>query len=112
MSEITFQQIEAEVRRLADEKPEFVYKSYEGACFYNPAEREGKQYGACIFGQAFKNLDFEVKEDYEYKSIGTLLELLDVETTLGEFMWAGAVQRLQDGGTAWGEAVSLADSQR
>ncbi|TDB90885.1 hypothetical protein E1264_03400 [Actinomadura sp. KC216] len=109
---LTFKQIENEVRRLAAENPDFVYESYHGSCFYNPTERAGKQYGACIFGQAFTNLGTPVPDGIDEDYIGSVLPNMGIETTLDQYEWAGTVQYQQDQGCAWALAVALADDER
>lgn len=47
---ITSQEIIAEVRKLAEEQPEYIYQDGQsGLCFYHAND----EHAACIFGQAF-----------------------------------------------------------
>lgn len=105
MQVITFAELEAEVRRLAAERPDYVYPAADGGenCFY---QDEGKP--RCIFGEALGILDVLVPQG-ETKAIDYLLADLGVATTAEQLGWAGQVQYYQDRGRSWGSAVRYAD---
>lgn len=104
----------AEVRRLAQDNPDFVYptnKRHEGpSCVYNPEEGI---YGrpACIFGQAFINLGSPVDEDPKLGagSIECVCTKKGIQFNSFQGAWISAVQRNQDSGIAWGAALDKAD---
>ena len=108
---ITFEQLETEVRRLAAENPDKVYESFEGNCYYNPTERDGKPYEACIFGQAFANLGETVGRVCEGRAIDFVLAKkgVVVDQYQRKDFWAREVQDGQDSGLPWSGAVARAD---
>ena len=60
IANFTIDQLIDEVKKLAIEKPDFIYPSINGSCFYGKSatsETEG-----CIFGQAIFRLQPESKE--------------------------------------------------
>lgn len=109
---ITFEQLEAEVRRLAEERPDYIYHRPDPSnpsCYYrNPDGTPG-----CIFGQAFEALGYEILPGRGpggvVGAVAYVLFALDIETTSAQALWAGAVQMKQDAHTRWGEAVAAAD---
>ncbi|MEU9871085.1 hypothetical protein AB0C87_24860 [Actinomadura sp. NPDC048021] len=105
MTDITFKDIEAEVRKLAAERPDFEYP--EGSCYYNPSTFPRKP--SCLFGQAFINLGEPVPESYENIPITTVMRRLGIRFTEQEGYWAGTVQNQQDGSHPWGKAIALGD---
>lgn len=113
VGDLTFEQLEAEVRRLAGERPDFIYNRTTGgfwngnaACVYNATEdREG-----CIFGQALTRLGRPVPEGLEHVSIRAILEhASNMYLTTAQGKWTQAVQGSQDTGLSWSEAVERAD---
>lgn len=115
-ADFTFEQLEAEVRRLAEEKPDFVYPYIEVdntiSCYYRPINGRC----ACIFGRAYLNLGYEFPEAFEIEtsslSIASLLKLtMRVQPTEEQLMWAIDLQGQQDCGTyTWSECVAHADT--
>jgi hypothetical protein len=109
----TFGQIEAEVRRLAALRPDFVYER-PGAgrwCQYTRTEEGGVIVGDCIFGQAL--IAAGVKPEHirrlEHKDIEMVLRALDIPTSPREREWAACVQERQDKANAWASAIAYAD---
>lgn len=116
----TATQVIEEVRRLAEEQPDFVYSdqevvveecSYFGCAIGNTAGQ------ACIVGQALANLnvdmsDMKRKEDTGYgMAIAEALEwgVVDILYKGREAKWLGDVQYHQDFSKPWAKAVALAD---
>lgn len=111
---ITYEQVKAEVIRLATERPDFVYPpDAEGTgrtCFYRDYTTEdGKP--PCIWGQAFINLGQPVPERLEQEPISVVFYVMFGEDRpfLGDIEWATRVQKSQDSGHSWGVAVSSAE---
>lgn len=106
----TIEQVIAEVRRLADEKPDFVYpRPPGGSCKYTP---DNEQPG-CIFGQALSALGWRFAlPEIEGHGIAGALQRLNIDTPPRQTRWCAEVQIAQDGGQPWGEAVQLADAKR
>ncbi|QFG25428.1 hypothetical protein [Actinomadura sp. WMMB 499] len=114
MTDITFKDIENEVRRLVNENPDYKYPApYDGLCTYNAVESEGEDgteaKPACLFGQAFTNLGSPIPDKHEGQFIQTVLGVLGINSTRAERCWAGAVQDKQDNSRRWREAVAFAD---
>ena len=117
----TATQVIEEVRRLAEEQPDFVYSEQEGAagseCSYFGCAIGNTAGQACIVGQALDNLyvdmsDLKRKEDNGYGiGIAGALEwkVVDIPYTEREARWLGDVQYHQDLGESWARAVVLAD---
>lgn len=105
---ITWEQLEAEVRRLAAERPAYRYPKYSpgGVCYY---QTEGKE--RCIFGEALGNLGVEVPAAMENSGASSVLAALGVVETPYDHQadWADRVQDSQDAGIRWADAVSAAD---
>lgn len=101
--------VEAEIRRLAEESPDFVYKESscdKPSCIYKPTEENPK---GCIIGAALTNLGHKYEDRWEGLPAQILLEALDVDA---DFVWVDMVQRLQDNGRSWKEALAGADKAR
>lgn len=113
-----------EVRRLAAERPDFVYEDQPdslgaGVCFYYGADGKGGGTG-CIIGEAAKALGaspatLQCMDDSV--DFGDVLAIaLDIppfiDDTQGEHearRWLATVQGYQDSGMDWGSAVAKAD---
>lgn len=116
----TATQVIEEVRRLAEEKPDFVYSDQEvavGECSYFGCTIGNTAGQACIVGQALANLnvdmsDLKRKEDSGYgMAIAEVLgwRVVDILYTEREAKWLGDVQYHQDFGKPWAKVVALAD---
>jgi hypothetical protein len=117
---VTATEIIQEVRRLAAERPDYVYdegEEPEGGdsirCFYWKDDRP-----SCIFGHALFRLGVTPERLQAADavapvgdSIESLLNRLAVGETPTETQWMGTVQRRQDDGWAWGEAVAATDRE-
>ena len=109
-----------QVRALAAERPEFVYRStstddgdHPSCSYVTGADGQG-----CIIGQALMRLGVEEErladlEDSIPGGMGAdtlLFRLLGRGYAEGE-MWISAVQASQDTGIPWGKAVKIADER-
>lgn len=118
MSNITTQDLIDEVRKIAEEMPDFVYGSPSTkGCSYFGREVEDPTGQCCIMGQAFKNLKVDTSQiDESPEGLSTVGELIWGQvipvTPLNESQveWLERVQALQDDGISWGEAVSIVDN--
>jgi hypothetical protein len=109
---ITIDQLITEVRRLAAEKPDYVYTPAFNdkttiACWY---QAPGKEH--CIFGQALANIGVTVPYDNEGSRIRLLITSMDaIEHTRDEkkLDWCTNAQNAQDRGNSWSQAILDAD---
>jgi hypothetical protein len=103
--------VEEKLTELAKEKPDFRY-SYikDGMCSYNTSCTDfgtlaGPECDGCIFGQAFQRLGIPKENLCINISIDKLLLLYrKVPITSWTF-----VQKAQDNGDTWGEAIKYLD---
>lgn len=102
---VTADQIIAEVRRLAAEKPDYVYEKpeFSAFCLYMHGDEPG-----CIFGHALHNLGWDVTA-HDAGAINTVLDDNGVLTTTKQREWMREVQFSQDHGSTWEKAVRSAD---
>lgn len=117
LPKITLDLVEAEVRRLAAAKPDYIYKkpvivsesdlgpwaSYASCLYIDPNTNKG----SCIFGQALSNLGFTFRPSHEGGSVYNILREAIPGVSVPQ--WFTVVQRHQDGGQPWAVAVALAD---
>ena len=100
---------EAEIRRLAAERPDYVHNA---ACEY-VNQYDGS--GCCLLGQAFENIGIDLEPFADQQLNGEAFDDLpdklgwDVDPLVRD--WAYKVQDEQDSGTPWGEAVAIADGR-
>lgn len=117
MSNITTQDLIDEVRKIAEEMPDFVYGSPSTkGCSYFGQEIGDPTGQCCIMGQAFKNLKVDTSKIDEtpvgVSTVGELIMNQDIPVTplnKTQVDWLNRVQGLQDDGVSWGEAVSIVD---
>ncbi len=110
----TIEQLIDEVRKLANEKPDFVYEPVIGcapACSYVSSansETEG-----CIFGQAILRLQPELRQTIDCENIiSCLLQDLKVNISNKQLVeWCVIVQGFQDNQIIWKDCVSGADDK-
>lgn len=112
---ILIESLIAKVRELAEESPDFVYEALRpNLCFY----ATGQNCDGCIFGQALLALGVEkdVLEGFDQRNLSgqssgiePILDLLDIGASERQKEWCTAVQRAQDRGASWSEAVKDAD---
>ena len=119
MTDVTYEDVEHEVRRLAAERPDHVYKSpYDyiteedgefvpGACRY----QHGKGIPGCIFGHAFLNLELPLTDEDEGTTAYEVLESMGFALSDSQALWTGDVQDKQDSGFTWADAVRAADEE-
>lgn len=112
---LTFQNVEAEVRRLARKEPERVYRPPAGmSCRYlhTDPNNEDAWIGGCIFGHAFLNLGIEpeVILRWEGNTCEALIEVFGISMTDRQKMWATGLQSLQDADAPWGQCILQADN--
>lgn len=113
---ITWPQLEAEVRRLATERPWNKYgQDGSGRCAYAAGVCSDGSIG-CIFGQALRacgvnpiEFDSGSEQGQPMDIAGVLEELGLVSGLTRKVMWANEVQGLQDAGEPWGNALAQAD---
>ena len=113
---ITVKQLELEVRRLANENPDYIYKfpANTTTCRYID---HATNTGSCLFGQALVNLGVPTEEFgmFEGRGITTLYGglvargLLEPTPPTEYVEWFAGVQMGQDTGNPWGTAVANAD---
>lgn len=107
---ITPKEVEAEIRRLAAESPDNVYRGGEDAgCLYTLGTCTNGSKG-CIVGQALCRLGFEEQCKEMDRSGGQNADdMLRACNILGDYRWINTVQGAQDEEMKWGEAVELAE---
>lgn len=109
--------LELEVRRLAEEFPNAIYRNRP--CLYNSGIVEnGPETEGCIFGQALSILHPEDKESFDrtscFETINNISELIerlypDMKEDGRACEWFYRVQVAQDTGSTWLNAVKSAD---
>ena len=114
------QQIIAEVRKIASGNYAFVYPHID--CLY----RDKVGTASCLLGRALDNLGLlpDDTSGLENRSIGNLLDTLQISVDKSERSWLIAVQVAQDGRfpspalfeselgrDSWGRAVEIADER-
>lgn len=107
----TIDDVIAEIRRLAAEKPDYVYKKPPGSALCANWYWDGdRRVGSCIVGQALGNL---VGLDAVPIGNGSSISMLNAGIPVGprgKTQWVAMVQCEQDQGLPWGEAVAFADN--
>ena len=118
MSKITPKDVLAEVIKVGEAEPDFVYTeqpdvNYDGTCHYLYGNDEGEGRG-CIVGQALLNLGIpkerieSFREDYADVFLPNVLGLTEPDAGSSEYVTLRNltyIQYAQDDGTPWGEAV-------
>lgn len=112
-------QLQAEVRKLAEEYPHAVYKSPdEGGCHYGLGEVEnGPLELGCLIGQAIRRLDPEVFEHISGNGDDVVCMMAEQSKYFdcsadddGQIEnWLSIVQGQQDDRKTWSQAVKAAD---
>lgn len=120
---ITIDELIDKVREIASEEPDFNYRATNGligTCSYFGPIGGGEGSG-CIVGRALIALDVDMSKVREWEDdpniptpIDELLyeRVVDVVFKVDEHdkvLWVDRVQRCQDSGDSWGEAVKFAD---
>ena len=115
-----------EIRKVALEKPDFIYASIPGKpCKYSRLQGKaeaGKEPG-CIVGHAFYRLGMTMDdlEELDSRADSAVKDVIlqDAEDTdkwsmeeVNKLEWLAEVQEAQDNGSSWSRAVSLADTGR
>lgn len=114
MTDVTFADVQREVRRLAAENPDFIYAPAPGrTCNYVRPNGEGGWEGDCLWGQAFIECGITPVELLPFGEvrIGAAFDRLGIAAAEGEIGWARIAQRTQDCSGTWGDAIKLADAQ-
>lgn len=122
--DLTYAEFKATLVKLAEEKPDFIYKEAERdgenvPLCVNVELIDGKWVGSCLIGQAYVALGIEAEDlvDMEEEDANTLAEFLEesgaVNYDLGwDYshlkMLAAEAQQGQDRGLPWREAVTHA----
>lgn len=120
IQDIPLTEIIAEIRRIAAESPDYVYKpvvkpnslSLE-TCEYVERSADGELVGSCIVGRALVNLGVPPEvltftSDYTPTAFGLLADP-DGDGEGTEIIWIQRVQSGQDEKMSWGDAVARAD---
>lgn len=114
--ELTFAQVEAEVRRLVAENPDHIYRGklrpYQPQKCYYVAPEDGSA-EACLFGQALTNLGVpdDYLADFEFGPVQDILGSLGVECSDQEEWWMNEVQGAQDRKQDWAGALTYGDEE-
>lgn len=112
---ITAEQVEAEVRRLALERPGYAYSpsnfpdsGWGSSCKYTHTLGDGEECPGCIIGVAIFNLTGRLVDQRRHGvAVANLPFMADhYNSRVGAFL--RSVQNLQDGGETWGNAVRSA----
>ncbi len=121
----TLDQLIEEVKRLANQNPDFVYQSIKNTddsrrCSYTESADDPNK--GCIFGQAILNLQPELKcvlngSGASIKKLLFELGIIDADPfTQGynnpDIEWCGVVQLQQDSERSWADAVKYADASK
>lgn len=111
--------IQAEMRRLAAEKPHYVYdrplddEGYPLGCMYVEVDADSNLIGSCIVGKALVNLGVDpyALSDHEHTSALSVLGYADARgyERPAVLDWICSVQYGQDNDTSWRDAVESAD---
>ncbi|WP_458085763.1 hypothetical protein [Streptomyces malaysiensis] len=112
--EITAEQLEATIREVAAERPDYIYKTPEGSdiCRYVHTDNDsGVQIPGCLIGHALNRLGVPLAD--LCRNEGTdAASVIHTYTTLGTWdpavMAAENAQFEQDQGSTWSEAVRIA----
>jgi len=109
---VTFDELAAEVKRLAAERPHFTYPDSTGGCTYvDETEDLGYYSPPCLFGQSLLNLGIpDVVLRGEGNRIRTVMQLVGITFKPQEGNWASMVQSEQDSGVSWGEVIAGCES--
>lgn len=101
--------MERELRRLASEKPDFIYTSEPGAaCHYSKGPSYNlKSCDGCIFGQTLQTLGITKEELNELDTDG-MDTAIHIIFPFAPRRWK-SVQYRQDNGSPWGEAIKALD---
>jgi hypothetical protein len=113
----TLDDVVAKVREVAAERPTYVYNNegmseYTSSCFYRHGENRDRP--GCIVGQALDRLGYVVPTVMEGSHATSVLhEIFGVPSDSeieAKVRWVRNVQRAQDAGRSWAQAVKRADS--
>lgn len=112
----------AEVRKIAKRDPKFVYgEDTGGSCSYFGRGIGDPVGQRCLIGQALVNLEVDMTKVLEVENslspdvMGSEIkyliegEVVDIVANPSEVSWLTEVQKKQDRGFPWSEAVKLAD---
>lgn len=97
------------VQKIANEHPDFTYRSNTSVCSYRPDDRNLK---GCLIGAALTQIgvDINAMPWAENPTIEEALKQLEFPTSL-HTRWLAYVQESQDTGYSWKLAVQIADKQ-
>lgn len=123
IANFTIEQLIQEVKRLAEQNPDFVYQiwctSCEASCFYTKSKTDPNK--GCIFGQAILNLQPELKELLQkvddprpddassVSRIKDLIQQWEIKASIEQLDWCDDVQSAQDQEFTWANAVNFAN---
>lgn len=109
IDKIDLDDVQKVVRDLAKHKPDFIYHSPDkeyGTCMYWHKDENAP---GCIYGHALTRLGVDViTNNFEDTSIYSVLGKITGASVPGWFVY---VQKLQDSGVSWGDAVAYADRE-
>ena len=103
------------VREIAAEDPGHVYSPPAGStlCSYTHEQPDGSLVPGCLFGAALHRLGVPLETLHKHESLGivpVLLRHLGIDISYTTRIKLEAVQREQDNGEPWGEAVKELDA--
>ena len=118
MHNFTIDDVVTEIKKLAQERPDFNYRTQpiedftlrSSNCSYVSASRNVQDGEGCIVGQALTRLGVSRKELslFEGQAASTVLRRLladyDIKD-ISKIVWINDVQERQDGGADWGLCV-------
>ena len=111
VSTLTVTEVDTAIRVLAAESPDFIYNTRDGqpsvGCFYHKEILGDEPNKGCIFGQAFQRCGVDM-DTVGGDSIDRLWNAThgdgeEIDKTCPK-EWED-VQRIQDSGSTWGEAI-------
>lgn len=122
MSKVTYEDVLAEVIKIGEAEPDFVYTDqpgvdYDGTCHYLYGNTEGEGRG-CIVGQALLNLGVSkeriesFRNEYADEFLPNVLGLSNPDKDspgLKALETLTNIQCAQDDGKPWGEAVKVGE---
>ena len=111
---IKYDEVVAMLKAIVAGKEDFVYQFEEGSCVYWTDGEDGTRDASCLVGHVFQawgvlsDLPQIFRHSSAIRAAGVLREKGVLVLTHKALVLLGSVQRLQDEGIPWGEAVQEA----